>query len=207
MMKTRKDVNGSVSERSAVVLVLIDVINRLDFEGGEKLVQFALPMARRIVALKKRAKAWGIPTIYVNDNFGRWKSDFKAVVDGSLSADSPGRRLVELLRPEADDYFVLKPKQSGFFGSPLSILLEYLQARTLILTGVAGNNCVLFTAHDAYLRNLQIIVPPDCIASETKRHNSEAIKQMARVLKADTQVSTKIRFSRLLKPPKQSGSK
>jgi len=65
-------------------------------------------MARRIVALKKRAKARGIPALYVNDNFGRWKSDFKAV-------DAPGRRLVELLRPEADDYFVLKPKQSGFF--------------------------------------------------------------------------------------------
>ena len=102
---------------------------------------------------------------------------------------------------------MLKPKQSGFFGTPLSILLEYLQARTLILTGVAGNNCVLFTAHDAYLRNLQIIVPSDCIASETKRRNSEAIKQMGLVLKADTPVSTKIRFSRLLKPPKQSRSK
>jgi nicotinamidase-related amidase len=206
-MKTGTDVNGSVSERSAVVLVLIDVINRLDFEGGEKLVEFALPMARRIVALKKRAKARGIPAIYVNDNFGRWKSDFKTVVDRCLSDDSPGRRLVELLRPETDDYFVLKPKQSGFFGTPLSILLEYLQARTLILTGVAGNNCVLFTAHDAYLRNLQIIVPSDCIASETKRYNSEAIKQMGRVLKADTQVSTKIRLSRLVEPPKKSASK
>jgi nicotinamidase-related amidase len=124
-----------------------------------------------------------------------------------LAADAPGRRIVEALRPEVDDYFVLKPKQSGFFGTPLSILLEYLQARTLILTGVAGNNCILFTAHDAYLRNFQIIVPPDCIASETKRDNLEAIDQMRRVLKADTRVSTKIRFSRLLKLSKQSRSK
>jgi nicotinamidase-related amidase len=116
-MKTEKDVNRSVSERSAVVLVLIDVINRLDFEGGEELVRFVIPMARRIVTLKKRARAKGIPAIYVNDNFGRWKSDFKTVVDRCLSAEAPGRRLVELLRPEADDYFVLKPKQSGFFGT------------------------------------------------------------------------------------------
>ena len=111
---------------------------------------------------------------------------------------------MELLRPETDDYFVLKPKQSGFFGTPFSILLEYLQAKTLILTGVAGNSCVLFTAHDAYLRNFRIIVPPDCIASETKRDNLEAIDQMRRVLKADTQVSTKIRFPRLLKSSKQN---
>lgn len=206
-MKRGKIAGSSVSERSAVVLVLIDVINRLDFEGSESLVRFALPMGHRILALKKRAKARSIPVIYVNDNFGRWKSDFKTVVDQCLSPDAPGRRLVELLRPEADDYFVLKPKQSGFFGTPLSILLEYLQARTLILTGVAGDNCVLFTAHDAYLRNLQIIVPPDCIASETKRHNLGAIEQMRRVLKADTQHSEEIRFSRLLKPRKQSGSK
>lgn len=205
-MKRGKNVGGSVSERSAVVLVLIDVINRLDFEGAEALVRFALPMGHRILALKKRAKARGISVIYVNDNFGRWKSDFKTVVDQCLSPDAPGRRLVELLRPEADDYFVLKPKQSGFFGTPLTMLLEYLKARTLILTGVAGDNCVLFTAHDAYLRNLQIIVPPDCIASETKHHNLRAIEQMRRVLKADTQLSKEIRFSRLLKPQKQSGS-
>ena len=133
-MKTGKDVNGSICERAAVVLVLIDVINRFDFKGGEKLVRFAIPMARRIVALKRGAKAKGIPAIYVNDNFGRWKSDFKSVVDRCLSAAAAGNRFVELLRPEIDDYFVLKPKQSSFFGTPFSTLLEYLQAKTLILT-------------------------------------------------------------------------
>jgi len=141
-MKTEKDVNDSVSERSAVVLVLIDAISRLDFEG-EKLVRFALPMARRIADLRKGQGPGVFRRSTLNDNFGRWKSDFKTVVDRCLSAEAPGRRFVELLRPEVDDYFVLKPKHSGFFGTPLSILLEYLQARTLILTGVAGNNCVL----------------------------------------------------------------
>ena len=75
-MKTGKDVNSSICERSVVVLVLVDVINWFDFKGGDKLVRFAIPMARRIVALKRRAKARGIPAFYVNDNFGRWKSDF-----------------------------------------------------------------------------------------------------------------------------------
>ena len=63
-----------------------------------------------------------------------------------------GRSLVEALKPEEDDYFVLKPKHSGFFSTTLDILLDYLQAKMLILTGIAGNNCVLFTANDAYMR-------------------------------------------------------
>jgi len=165
-MKKNHDANGSVSGFASVALVLIDVINRMDFEGGGKLVRFAIPMARRLAVLKRRAKSKGIPAIYVNDNFGRWKSDFKTVVDQCLTGDAPGRRIVELLKPEPDDYFVLKPRHSGFFGTPLATLLKYLQARTLILTGVAGNNCVLFTAHDAYLRDFRIIVPSDCVASE-----------------------------------------
>jgi nicotinamidase-related amidase len=102
-------------------------------------------------------------------------------------------------KPEETTNFVLKPKHSGFFGTPLSILLEYLRTNTLIVTGIAGNNCVLFTAHDAYLRNFRIIVPRDCIASETEQENTKAIDQMRRILKASVPVSSQVRLSRLLK--------
>jgi nicotinamidase-related amidase len=197
-MQTKRG-NGSVCERSPLALLLIDVINRLDFNGGDKLLESAMPMAHRLAALKKKAKTLGIPAIYVNDNFGRWKSDFRNIVDKCLSADVPGRPLAEVLKPEPDDYFVLKPKHSGFFGTPLSILLEYLGTNTLIVTGIAGNNCVLFTAHDAYLRNFRLIVPRDCIASETEQENTKAIDQMRRILKASVPVSSQVRLSRLLK--------
>ena len=57
---------------------------------------------------------------------------------------------------------------------------------TLILTGMAGDICVLFSANDAYMRDLRIIVPPDCIASEDVERNIQALSLMQRVLKADT---------------------
>jgi nicotinamidase-related amidase len=141
-------------------------------------------MARRIAALKQRAKAARIPTVYVNDNFGRWQSSFRRFVEHCLQDDVRGQPIVELLQPTEDDYFVLKPKHSGFFSTTLEILLEHLGVRTLILTGIAGNICVLFTANDAYMRGFSLIVPPDCVASNTRKDNQYAIEQRRFVLKA-----------------------
>jgi nicotinamidase-related amidase len=174
--------------------LLIDVINPLEFEGGEKLLTQALPMASAIQAFKRRAKAARIPVIYVNDNFGRWRSDFPKLVAQFLAADIRGRAIVERLAPEEDDYFVLKPKHSAFFQTNLEILLRYLGATTLILSGMAGDICVLFSANDAYMRDFEIFVPPDCIASEEPEYNRQVLELMRRVLKADITPSAELQF-------------
>jgi nicotinamidase-related amidase len=179
-----------VPDKSDVALLLLDVINDLEFEGGELLLQHMLPMAERLAALKRRAKDAGIPAIYVNDNYGRWKSDLARLVAHCLETGARGRPVVERLRPEEDDYFVLKPKHSGFFSTTLDVLLQYLQARALIITGVAGNICVLFTANDAYMRDFHLVVPGDCVASNDAEDNRHALKQMKTVLKADIRLST-----------------
>jgi nicotinamidase-related amidase len=139
--------------------------------------------------LKKRCRRAGIPAIYVNDNFGRWRSDFKNLFKHCLSHKVPGRLLVRLLPPDKEDYFVLKPKHSGFFASALSTLLEYLNVTTLIITGICGDICVLFTANDAYMRDLKIIVPADCVVSESPKANRAALALMKKVLKADIRSS------------------
>jgi nicotinamidase-related amidase len=193
-----EDLHGNAPDKCAVALLLIDVINDFDFPEAPLLLEHALPMARRIAALKQRATAAGIPTIYVNDNFGRWRSDFRAQVMHCLETRSRGREIAELLRPGDDDYFVLKPKHSGFFSTTLDILLRYLQARTVIQTGLAGNNCVLFTAHDAYLRDLGLVVPEDCVASNTAQDNRAALQQIRTVLKGDTRPSTELDLATLL---------
>jgi nicotinamidase-related amidase len=105
-----------------------------------------------------------------------------------------GKPIVELLRPDEDDYFVLKPKHSGFFSTALDTLLEYLGTKAVVLAGMAGNNCVLFTANDAYMRDLQLAVPSDCVASNTEEDNRYALDQMRKVLKADTRPSTEMSF-------------
>ena len=181
-------------DKSDVALLLIDVINDLEFDGGEKLLAHALPMADSLAKLKKRAKSAGIPAIYANDNFGRWRSDFPKLVQTCLENDVRGRPIIQKLAPEEDDYFVLKPKHSAFFQTNLDVLLKYLGAQTLILTGLAGDNCVLFSANDAYMRDFNIVVPPDCTASEDPDENRRALMHMQRVLKAAITPSNQIAF-------------
>jgi nicotinamidase-related amidase len=193
------DLHGSVPETSPVALLLIDVINDLTFEGSEPLVRQAVPMAHRLAALKRRARAAQIPSVYINDNFGRWQSDFRRIVEHCISDGVPGAELARILEPAEDDYFVLKPKHSAFFETTLDTLLAYLGARTLIIGGIAGNICILFSANDAYMRDYNLVVPSDCVVSNTSDENAYALQQIQRVLKGDITPSTELDLDALLR--------
>ncbi len=192
MPAKNEDLHGSAPDKCETALLLIDVINDLEFPEAEQMLPDARTMAKKLLALKRRAREAGVPSIYVNDNFGKWKSDFRSTVEHCLSAESRGREIVETLRPDEDDYFVLKPKHSGFFSTTLETLLHYVGARRLILTGIAGNFCVLFTANDAYMRDFNLLIPEDCCVSNTPRENDEALGLMRKFLKADTRPSDQI---------------
>jgi nicotinamidase-related amidase len=195
----------SGKNNSSVALLLIDVINDLNFERADELLAPALPMARKIATLKREAARLQIPTIYVNDNFGQWKSDFRHTVEHCCADNSRGREISRALRPEASDYFVLKPKHSGFYATTLDVLLEYLKVDTLIITGIAANICVLFTANDAYMRDYRLFVPSDCVASNSAEETENSLRQMKTVLKADIRPSAAIELS-VLKDRPASGN-
>jgi len=180
-----KDLHGNVPDEAAAALLLIDVVNDFEFDGGDALLELALPVGKNIANLKRWAKQAGIPAIYVNDNFGKWQSDLNKIVSHCLDDGVRGEAFVRLVLPDEDNYFVLKPKHSGFYCTSLELLLEHLGAKSLILAGIAGNNCVLFTANDAYMRDFKLIVPSDCSVSQTQQDNENALKQMEKVLKAD----------------------
>src|SRR4051812_28674116 len=156
MPHKNQDLHGNAPEKSDVVLLLIDVISDFEFEDGDKLLEQTLPVAERLAVFKKRAEEAKVPVIYVNDNFGRWQSDFKKLLSHCLADTAKGCKIADLLKPDDDDYFVLKPKHSGFYSTTLDILLEYLEAKTLILTGVTADICILFTANDAYMRDYDL---------------------------------------------------
>ena len=192
MPHQNQDLHGNAPDKSDTVLLIIDVLNDLEFEGGEELLESALPMARALAALKKRAKQARIPVVYVNDNFGKWRSDFRQQLDHCLNDDVRGRPVVEMLVPDEEDYFVLKPKHSGFYNTTLPVLLKYLEATKVVVTGIATDNCVLFTAGDAYLRDMEVIVPEDCSAAIDPARHVAALDQMRGTLKADTRSSTEL---------------
>ena len=197
-MGEQNDLHGSAPDDSGTVLLLIDVINDFEFPRGEELFQCALSIAGPIIKLKRRAKKAGIPAVYVNDNFGRWQSNFQQIVDHCLKKSVRGHSFVEQLVPEKQDYFVLKPKHSGFYQTPLELLLKHLGAKRLILTGLSTNSCVLFTANDAYMRDLQLMVPSDCVAACSSQEQENAIEQMKTMLKADTSPSSELNLEHLV---------
>ena len=192
-----EDLHGAAPDKCACALLLIDWINDLEFEGGDRLFPQALAAARATGALRRRARHAGVPVIYCNDNFGKWRSDFRSLLEHVLNDDVRGRPIAQLLGPDEEDYFVLKPKHSGFHSTTLDVLLAHLGASTLILTGIAGNFCVLFTAQDAYMRDFRLLVPSDCIASEEQTDNRYALEHMAKVCKAAIGASAGIDFAAL----------
>jgi len=206
MPARNQDLHGSAPDQSSVALLIIDLIGDFDFEGGEVLLEQALPAARAIHALKARARKEGIPAIYVNDNYGRWQADLARLLANATRPDSPGRELVELLIPDEADYFVLKPKHSAFYSTILDTLLDYLGARTLIVTGIAADMCVLFSASDAYIRDFFVAVPEDCVASADPDNTRGALRLMHRVLKADTTPAAKLDLAALKRRGAGEGS-
>ena len=198
MPAKNNDLHGNVPDQCSVALLLIDVINDMEFDEGEALLRNALPAATSLARLKGRAKEARVPVIYVNDNFGKWRSDFRQQLGHVLEDGVRGEPLAKLLRPDDEDYFVLKAKHSGFYHTQLDLLMDYLQVRTVVLAGFATDMCVLFTASDAYLRDLHIVVPPDCSAAVSQTHHRTALEHMSRVLHVKTTPSNQIDFRQLI---------
>ncbi|MBM7631960.1 isochorismatase family cysteine hydrolase [Geomicrobium sediminis] len=181
-----------------VAMLIIDMINDFSFEEGQDLIESASNLPEKVSILKKQLKSYNVPIIYVNDNYGRWQSDFKDLFNHCMQQQQNVREFNELIKPEEDDYFVLKPQFSGFYATPLDILLRQLDVQTLILCGVAGNMCVHFTANDAYMRGYQLFIPSDLSASLTKEENEQAISIMKTVLGATTTSSENLSIDSLL---------
>lgn len=183
--------------RRGVALVLTDVINAFDFPGSRPLIRAAEKAAPNIELLAQHARASGAPVIYVNDNFGKWSSDFRATVSACTKPDLPGRAVAERLRPIDGDYFVLKPQHSGFYATPLELLLQHLHVHTLVLAGFATNICVLFTANDAHMRGLHVVVPRDAVAANTPALTRTSLEHVRVALGGKTPLSRTVDFAAL----------
>lgn len=181
--------------RKGDAIVIIDMINDLSFPGGEKVLPWALSFAPKLVGVREKAHRAGVPVIYVNDNFGHWTSNFSDVYRHCTRRHARGRKFVQQLKPTAKDYFILKPRHSGFFATSLQPLLEDLKIKRLILSGIATNLCVLFTAHDAYMQHYPLFVISDCCAAESDFDHNVALTQLQQFCKATICLSTQLRFS------------
>ena len=175
--------------KSRWALLIVDFINLLDFPDSAKLAARARPAAERTAHLKKRVREADVPCIYANDNFGHWRSEFSRLVKECLASSGTPRDLARLLEPDPEDYSLLKPRHSAFYGTPLAFLLEELEVDSLILAGISADICISATAQDAYVRKFRLWVPSDCVAADTEEHERQTLDHMARTMKADIRPS------------------
>jgi nicotinamidase-related amidase len=186
---------SNTRHKSAVVMLIIDVINHFEFPDGDRLLKQAVRIAPKIARLKLRARRLNMPVVYVNDNFGQWRSDMMRLLQYCLRPEARGRKFVEILRPEVEDYFILKPMHSAFYQSPLEVLLREFGASSLILTGLATDSCIACTAHDAEMRDFRVIVPSDCSAARSLPDHRRAIEHIRKMGHTNVQRSSTLRLS------------
>lgn len=178
---------------SQPALLIIDMINTFEFEGGASLARGAEDAARRIAGLRRRWQEAGAPVIFVNDNFMRWQADFRELVAVCAHDGMRGAAVARTLQPGPDDYFVLKPKHSAFLSTPLDVLLAKLGVKQLVLTGVAADSCILATSQDAHMREFQVRVPRDCVAAITQARKERALAVMRDGWNVDVRASRGLR--------------
>ncbi|KAA6458180.1 cysteine hydrolase [Acidobacteria bacterium AB60] len=197
-MRTRKHAQTRPSP-VPVALLLIDVLTTFAFPDGDAILKGALGMRDALVKLKGRgrARAAGIPVLYVNDNFGDWRSEKEVLMGRCLEAK--GGAFVRPLLPDSEDYFVLKPMHSGFYMTPLEVLLEHLQVETLILTGITSNSCLTVTAHDANMRGFDIYIPPDCSCARNAEEHAQALAQLEAMAGANLRPSGSLKLPELVR--------
>ncbi|MDG9725069.1 MULTISPECIES: isochorismatase family cysteine hydrolase [unclassified Streptomyces] len=159
-------------------LIVIDMINTYDHEDAELLIPAVESVLPALTGLLERARRQGVPVIYVNDNFGEWRSHHGEILDKALSG--PHGRLVEPLRPDESSLFVVKARHSIFFETPLTNLLFEQGIDRLVLCGQVTEQCVLYSALDAHIRHLRVIVPRDAVAHIHADLADAALRMMQR---------------------------
>jgi len=172
-----------------VGLLIIDLINPMDFPGAEAMRAEAEAVADVALALRDEADRLGAPVVYVNDNYGQWHSEKSKIVAACTAAGGVGATMAARIAPRDDDYFIIKPQFSGFYATNLPVLLPRLGVNRLVLTGIATDICVLFTAADAHMRDYELWAPEDAVASESAERTRWALDIMRNSMGAEVRPS------------------
>ncbi|MFJ6940619.1 cysteine hydrolase family protein [Streptomyces sp. NPDC101132] len=186
-------------------LIVIDMLNSYEHEDADALVPSVRDALPGVCALLKRARAADSPVIYVNDNFGRWRSHHGEILETALSGRH--RDLVEPVTPDEDSLFVVKARHSVFYETPLAYLLGQLGVRRVVLCGQVTEQCVLYSALDAHIRHYDVVVPVDAVAHIDPALAEAALRMMRQNMSALLTTSDAITFtdSTASAPPRQDG--
>ena len=190
------------SPRGNTALVILDMITEMDFAEAPSMRRDVDKIARTILKLRDAADKARLPVIYVNDNFGEWHSERYRLVERALASEA-AHEAVARLAPRDGDYFIIKPQFSGFYATNLPVLLPKLGVDRLVLTGMAADICVLFTAADAHMRDYQLWIPEDAVAAQNHERRRWALEIMKQSMGAEVRSTAELQLATWAKPPKK----
>ena len=194
MSKNLGKITGVKPASANTALIVLDMITDFDFEDGDQLYENTVKMAPNLAQLIERARGEKVPVLYVNDNFGKWQEDFPTYVKLVRKNSAKGREVLDMIEPRRGDYHILKPQRSAFFSTPLEVLLLTLEVSEVVMTGITTDICILFSAHDAYMRGYRLQIPSDCTAAVLESYYEDALKLMRRVVHAETAGQQDVEF-------------
>ncbi len=177
---------------SRTALIVVDMLNSYEHADAERLTE---SVERSLSAMKRligRAADEDVLTIYVNDNFGAWNSNRDELLRSAL--DGRFRHLVEPIAPRDDTLFVVKARHSIFFQTPLEYLLGQEEVDRVVLIGQVTEQCILYSALDAYIRHLEIAVPRDAVAHIHPHLAEASLELMELNMDADVCTADDCRF-------------
>ena len=169
---------------SRSALIIVDMLSSYDFPDAEKLRRSVARSLPAMTSLIQRARSEGALVIYVNDNYGNWNSDRHELLETALAGEAP--ELVEPLAPQADDLFVVKARHSIFYGTPLEYLLSQEGVDRIVLIGQVTEQCIVYSALDAYIRHLEVCVPRDAVAHIHEHLADASLEMMELNMSAET---------------------
>jgi nicotinamidase-related amidase len=180
------------ASRRSTALVVVDVLNPYDHEDAGPLARSMAAVVGQVAELVRRARDEEQPVIYVNDNYGHWNSSSGELLDAALRGRHP--ELVDPLRPPRDASFVIKARHSIFYETPVEHLLRQLGVSRIMLCGQVTEQCILYSALDAYVRDLRVAVPLDGVAHIDPELADAALRMMRRNMRADVRPASDCAF-------------
>src|SRR3954469_19717972 len=179
---------------SRSALIVVDMLNSYEHADAEQLVRSVERVLPTIRGLIQRAAREDVLTIYVNDNFGTWRSNREELVRTAVEGEFG--HLVEPIAPKEETLFVVKARHSIFYQTPLEYLLGQEDVDRVVLVGQVTEQCILYSALDAYIRHFDVAVPRDAVASIHPHLAEAALELMERNMRAEIGAASEVRFSR-----------
>lgn len=169
---------------SGTVVLVVDMLNAYEHPDADLLIPNVEPIIDPLSQLLKRAHDTDdVDVVYVNDNYGDFTADHRDLVNAALAGRRPD--LVGPIVPAPATRMLTKVRHSAFYSTPLGYLLGRLGTERVVITGQVTEQCILYTALDAYVRHFDVVLPPDAVAHIDAELGTAALKMMEQNMAAN----------------------